>query len=84
MKIEASLWSKDTIGLAQAGLQKGEVIIEEVFIGFGADFDGFVTLTLKTGTVAVLAAFGFNLGAGLDFAGVEGRIDVDQINTFSG
>ena len=75
---------EQAVGLDQARFEEGQVIVKDIGVAFGADLDGLIALPAEAGAVAVLAAFGADLRARLGLAGVEGRIDVDQVDGCGG
>jgi len=81
VKIQAAVRFEHAVGLDQARLEEGQIIIEQIGIRFLPDADGFITPALEAGPVTVFAALGLDLRAGLDAPGVEGRVDVNEIDT---
>jgi len=77
MKIKAAMWLEQTVSLAQARLQEGFVIAENIPVALlGEDFC-LVVLVTKANPIAVCIARGPELAARLHFASVEGRVDVN-------
>ena len=84
MEIQAAGGFEQAVSLSEARFEEGQVIVIDIGVAFGTDLDGFIAPPAEAGTVTVGVAFGADLGARLGFAGVEGRIDVDQVNGFGG
>jgi hypothetical protein len=66
-------------GFGQAGCEKREIVLERVAIRGLVQQARLVATALKPGAIAVGVGVGVQRLAGLDVAGVERRVDVDQL-----
>ncbi len=65
--------------LLQSRFDEAQKIVKRIGEGFRADSHRAVTLSLEAHAVTVVIANGFDLGAGLGLAGIEWRVDVDEV-----
>ena len=79
VEVERPLRCKQTSHLPQARLQEAEVVIEAVAVGGLGENARAVAAPLKADPLAVLGPDGCQRLARLALAGVEGRIDVDEL-----
>ena len=75
---------EDAVSFDHAGAEEAEEVLEPVAVAgapslVGEDL-GAVALAAEADAVAGCVTDGLHLGAALAFAGVEGRIDVDQLD----
>ena len=75
---------EDAVGFDEAGAEKAEEVVEAIAVTFASvllseDFGAVATAT-ESYAVACVVADGLDLLAALAFAGVEGGIDVDQLD----
>ncbi len=80
VEIQAARWFEQTVRLAEARFEEGQVIVKDIGIPFRADLDGLIAPSAEAGAIAIFVLFRADLRARLGFAGVERRIDVDQVN----
>ncbi len=71
---------EQTVGFIQTGFEERQVVIIDIGVPLGTDLDGLIAPAAKAGAVTVLAALCADLCARLGFAGVERRVDVDQVD----
>lgn len=84
VEIQAAVRLEHPVGFVQARREEGQKIVKDVSVALAADLDRLVALALKSHPVAGLAALSADLGPGLGFAGIEGWVDVDQVDRFGG
>ena len=80
VKVQAAVFREDALRFDQARLEEEQEVIKDVTIRLGTDLNGGIALTRKTCAVAAVGFLGPELGARLHLAGVERRVDVDQLN----
>ena len=83
VEVQRAVRLEHAAGLDQARFEEGQVIVEDVGVGFGADLDRLIAAARQTrcGPRRRLpSAHGLDLRARLGLAGVEGRVDVDEID----
>ena len=80
VKEEAAGGGEDAVGFSQAGAQEAEIVSEAVGVacGCGCEAVGAVALAAEADAVAGGVADGAHPRPELPFAGVEGRVDVDE------
>ncbi len=81
MEVQTACRFQYPVSFHQPRFEKSQVIIEQVDITPGTQLDRLVSLTLESHPVALLIAFGPDLGAGLLFAGVERRVNINKVDT---
>ena len=81
---EAAVVVQHPVRLLHAGAQEPDVVVENVGVLAGTDDLCAVAAALESGAVAVGVGRDPDAGAGLGLAGVEGRIDVDQLESAVG
>ena len=84
MEIQAACGFKQAVGCLQARAQKSEIIIKSIAVMVVAHFLGAVKLLSETGPITLRITLNANSLAGLLFASVEWRVDVNQVNRLSG
>jgi len=82
MEEEGTRGSEDAVGFFEAWAEEGEVVVEGVGVGgvWGKGFFSAVAVSAEAGAVAGVVADGFEVGTGLGCAGVEGWVDVDELD----
>src|SRR5262252_2592454 len=78
VEVERAVGGESAIGLAEARLQEGEIVVEAVGIGARAHLHRVVAVSLEADAIAEGAAHGLDTGVGLGAAGIERRIDIDE------
>ena len=76
---QAAVVIQQTVGFGHAGTEEADVVVEIVGVPAVADDMGTVAAALETGAVAVGVGRDLDASAGLGFAGVEGRVNVDEL-----
>ena len=72
---------EDAVGFDEAGAEEAEVVVEGVGVVGAAGLRlGAVAVAAEAGAVAGIVADGLHAGALLGGAGVEGRVDVDELD----
>ncbi len=84
MKVEGSVGFEDAPSLFEARFEEGPVIGEGIVIRGDRLFDEGVALSFEANPVSILGSLALERGAGLNLAGVEGRVDVDEIDALGG
>jgi hypothetical protein len=77
---EAAIGMKEAMGFDEARFEEGEVVVEEVWVFLGTDLDVAVAESMEAGFGSLGIADDGDVVAGLDATGVEGGIDVDQVD----
>ena len=82
VEVQAAAGGEQAVGLGQARLEEGQVIVEQVGVAARAELDRPVAAPGEAGPVpgAVLGPYSLDLGARLAPARVEGRVDVDEVD----
>jgi hypothetical protein len=84
VEIERAVRFEDAPCFFETGLKECPVIGEGIVIGSDLLFDEVVTLTLEADSVSLGRALALVGGAGLDLAGVERWVDIDQVDACGG
>ena len=72
---------EDAVGFGEAGAEEAEVVVEGVGVAGGVGGAlGAIAVAAEAGAVAGVVADGLEAGAGLGGAGVEGWVDVDELD----
>ena len=77
---EGAVWGKDPVGLPKAGFEEAQVVVVMIGVAAAAYDFGSVALALETCAVTLRIALDTNAGPALSPPGVEGRIDIDELD----
>jgi hypothetical protein len=84
VEVQAAVRLEHPVSLLHARGEEGQEIVKVIGVTLRTELDRLVALALEAHPVAVRAALGADLGARLGLAGVEGRVDVDQVDRLRG
>lgn len=80
VKVERPVRRQYAMRFDQARLQKCQIVVKNIAESPGSQNNAFVPLSLESDPISIIGAYRFELDVLLLLAGVEGRINVDQID----